>query len=85
MSFDPGSGEGLAAAIAKAYERKEPFFGYYWAPTSILGKYPMVRVKGMTHDPATWKCLGQTGLYGSQTLHMPCPGRAHRRQGPPGH
>ena len=59
VSFDPGSGEGLAAAIAKAYERKEPFFGYYWAPTSILGKYPMVRVKGMTHDPATWKCLAK--------------------------
>ena len=43
-NFDPGSGEGLAAAIAKAYERKEPWFGYYWAPTSVLGKYPMVQI-----------------------------------------
>ena len=43
-NFDPGSGEGLAGAIAKAYERQEPWFGYYWAPTSILGKYPMVMV-----------------------------------------
>ena len=44
-NFDPGSAEGLAGSIAKAYERKEAWFGYYWAPTSILGKYPMVMVK----------------------------------------
>jgi glycine betaine/proline transport system substrate-binding protein len=41
---DPGSGPGLAGAIAKAYERKQPWFGYYWAPTPILGKYKMVKV-----------------------------------------
>ena len=41
---DPGSGAGLAGAIAKAYERKEGWFGYYWAPTAILGKYKMVKV-----------------------------------------
>jgi glycine betaine/proline transport system substrate-binding protein len=34
----------LAGAIAKAYERKQPWFGYYWAPTPILGKYKMVKV-----------------------------------------
>jgi glycine betaine/proline transport system substrate-binding protein len=44
-NFDPGSAEGLAGSIAKAYERKEPWFGYYWAPTSVLGKYPMVKVE----------------------------------------
>ncbi|MDH5188060.1 MAG: ABC transporter substrate-binding protein [Rhodospirillaceae bacterium] len=41
---DPGSGAGLSGAIAKAYERKQPWFGYYWAPTSVLGKYEMVKV-----------------------------------------
>ncbi len=41
--FDPGSAEGLAGSIAKAYERQQPWFGYYWAPTSVLGKYPMVQ------------------------------------------
>jgi len=54
--FDPGSGEGLAAAIAKAYERRQPIFTYYWAPTAVLGKYPMVKLGGMQHDPKTWKC-----------------------------
>lgn len=41
---DPGSGAGLAGSLAKAYERGEPWFGYYWAPTSIMGRYDMVKV-----------------------------------------
>lgn len=41
---DPGSGAGLAGSLAKAYERGEPWFGYYWAPTPLLGKYEMVKV-----------------------------------------
>lgn len=42
---DPGSGAGLAGSIARAYERKKPWFGYYWAPTAILGKYKMSKVE----------------------------------------
>ena len=41
---DPGSGAGLAGSIARAYEREDAWFGYYWAPTAILGKYKMVKV-----------------------------------------
>lgn len=41
---DPGSGAGLAGSLAKAYERGEAWFGYYWAPTSIMGRYDMVKV-----------------------------------------
>ena len=42
--IDPGSGAGLSGSIARAYERRKPWFGYYWAPTAILGKYKMVKV-----------------------------------------
>ena len=42
--FNHGSGETLAASIASAYESKQPWFGYYWAPTSVLAKYHMVAV-----------------------------------------
>ncbi|MGB0661253.1 MAG: glycine betaine ABC transporter substrate-binding protein [Mangrovicoccus sp.] len=38
---DPGSAAGLDGAIAKAAERGEPWFGYYWSPTSIIGKYEL--------------------------------------------
>jgi len=41
---DPGSSAGLTGAIAKANEREEAWFGYYWAPTSVLGRYDMVKV-----------------------------------------
>ncbi|MGF1695727.1 ABC transporter substrate-binding protein [Vibrio lamellibrachiae] len=41
---DPGTGASLAATIAKAYEREKPWFGYYWSPTPVLGKYDMVQV-----------------------------------------
>lgn len=36
---DPGSAAGLDGSIAKAVERGEYWFGYYWAPTAIIGKY----------------------------------------------
>ena len=55
--FDPGSGEGLAGAIAKAVNRGEPIFTYYWAPTALLGKYPMVKLGGMKHEPKNWPCM----------------------------
>jgi glycine betaine/proline transport system substrate-binding protein len=59
--IDPGSAAGLDGSIAKAYERKEPWLRYYWAPTSILGKYPMVKLgMGVEHDPEHWhECTSQ--------------------------
>ena len=41
---DPGSGAALSGAIARAYDRGEAWFGYYWAPTAVLGKYKMTKV-----------------------------------------
>lgn len=54
--FDHGSGETLATSIAAAYADKKPWFGYYWAPTSVLGKYDMVMVDLGPHDAAIHKC-----------------------------
>ena len=70
---DPGSGAGLAGAIAKAYERKQPWFGYYWAPTSVLGKYEMVKVdfgSGVKEDH--WaKCISQAECADPQVSMYP--------------
>jgi glycine betaine/proline transport system substrate-binding protein len=53
---DTGSAAGLDGSIAKAYERKEGWVGYYWAPTALLGKYAMVKLDaGVPSDPAEWK------------------------------
>ncbi|TCV62973.1 glycine betaine/proline transport system substrate-binding protein [Neorhizobium sp. R1-B] len=53
---DTGSAAGLDGSIAKAYERKEGWVGYYWAPTALLGKYQMVKLgHGVPADMAEWK------------------------------
>ena len=56
--FQHGSGETLAADMAAAYESEAPWFGYYWAPTSVLGKYPMVQVTTAPHNPEAHLCNG---------------------------
>lgn len=48
-----GSAAALDGAIAKAYEQKAGFIAAYWAPTSLLVQYPMVRLE-MAHDDAEW-------------------------------
>lgn len=48
--FNHGSGETLATSIASAYENEEPWFGYYWAPTAVIGRYDMVQVDMGEYD-----------------------------------
>lgn len=56
--FQHGSGETLATSIAAAYADEAPWFGYYWAPTSVLGKYPMVQVETAAYDADAHSCNG---------------------------
>lgn len=52
---DPGSAAGLDGALIKAYEQQEGWLGYYWEPTSVLGKYQMVKLShGVPYDEAEW-------------------------------
>lgn len=72
--IDPGSGAGLSGSIAKAYEREEAWFGYYWAPTAVLGKYKMVKVDfGSGIDETMFKeCITQeTCLEPKPTMYPP--------------
>jgi glycine betaine/proline transport system substrate-binding protein len=53
---DTGSAAGLDGSLAKAYEHKQGWVGYYWAPTALLGKYEMVKLDfGVPFDEAEWK------------------------------
>lgn len=57
--FQHGSGETLATSIASAFEEEAPWFGYYWAPTSVLGKYPMAAVDlGVDFSAEAHECNG---------------------------
>ncbi|TIU29024.1 MAG: glycine/betaine ABC transporter substrate-binding protein, partial [Mesorhizobium sp.] len=50
-----------------AYTAKEPWFGYYWAPTGVLGKYKMVEVDMGPVDKDKAKC--------NATANCPTPGK----------
>jgi glycine betaine/proline transport system substrate-binding protein len=41
---DPGSAAGLDGSISKAAESGNPWLGYYWNPTSIVGKYGLIQL-----------------------------------------
>ena len=56
QDFVHGSGETLAASIGSAYTAQEPWFGYYWSPSTVLGKYPMTQVDLGPHDPVAHPC-----------------------------
>ena len=53
--FDHGSGANLGASIAAAFADNEPWFGYYWGPTAVLGKYKMTKVDIGPVDPKQHK------------------------------
>lgn len=57
--FQHGSGETLATSIASAFADEAPWFGYYWAPTSVLGKFPMTQVDlGVEFNQEAHTCNG---------------------------
>lgn len=50
--FNHGSGETLATSMSAAYQSKKPWFGYYWGPTTPLGKFEMTSVDLGKYDEA---------------------------------
>lgn len=52
--FSPGSGTGLTTSLTGAYEAGEPWVGYYYSPSWVIGKYDMTLLKEPEFDPETW-------------------------------
>jgi len=53
--FLPGSDAALNGSMAAAYKKGEPWFGYYWAPTWVLGKFDMTPIQEQPYDPEIWE------------------------------
>lgn len=52
---EAATAEELDRSIAAAFENKTGWLGYYWAPTSLLGRYQMTKLSfGVDHDKAEW-------------------------------
>lgn len=46
---------GYDLAIIKAYEAGEPWVGYFWEPTSIIGSYDLVKLEEAPYDKKIWE------------------------------
>lgn len=55
--FNHGSGETLATSMAAAYQSEEPWFGYYWGPTTPLGMFDMTSIDLGEYDAETFASL----------------------------
>jgi glycine betaine/proline transport system substrate-binding protein len=59
--FLPGSGAALVASLARAYKKGEPWFGYYWAPTWVLGSYDMTPLEEPAYDKKIFESTAACG------------------------
>ena len=50
-AFLPGSDAALAGSMIAAYRRGEPWLGYYWEPTWVLGSVDMTLLEGSEWPP----------------------------------
>ena len=71
--FSPGSDTGLSASLAGAVEKGEPWVGYYWEPTWVLGKYDMTLLEEEPYDEEKWE-----NGYGSSFPPMPVTVCVHK-------
>ncbi len=53
--FNPGSDTSLNTSIVSAYEKGEPWVGYYWDPTWITGKYDLTLLEDEPYAQEKWE------------------------------
>lgn len=53
--FKAGTGVALAASLEGAYLRGEPWVGYYWGPTWVLGQLDLVKLDEPPYTPECWQ------------------------------
>lgn len=53
--FSTGSDTALAASMAAAYEKGQPWVGYYWEPTWVMGQLDMTMLEEAPFDQAIWE------------------------------
>lgn len=53
-NFRPENAAELATSLSTAYERGEPWLGYYWGPTWVLGSFDMVVITEPEYSEDCW-------------------------------
>lgn len=52
--FKVGTGVALAASLEGAYLKREPWVGYYWGPTWVLGRLDLIQLEEPPFEQACW-------------------------------
>jgi glycine betaine/proline transport system substrate-binding protein len=55
--ISPDTAAAMDAALAEAQKKQEPVFGYYWAPTAIMGAYDWWVLEEPPYDAAVWETI----------------------------
>lgn len=54
-AFVPGSQAALDVSISTAYRRGQPWVGYYWEPSAIMGMYDMTMLEEPEYSDECWE------------------------------
>lgn len=65
-NFQPGTGASLDAAVASANQQGKAILFSYFEPSSLLGKYPSIRLQEPVWTADCWKTINQS------TTDTPC-------------
>jgi len=57
--ISPGSSGAMEAALAGPQKKGEPVFGYYWAPTALMGMFDWTIVEEPAYNAACWEEVGK--------------------------
>lgn len=55
VGFQPGSDAALATSLVSAYEKGQPWVGYYWGPSWIYGKFDLTLLEEPAYSEDCWK------------------------------
>lgn len=50
----PGSDSAIVASLAGAYQKGEPWVGYYWSPTWVTASYDLTLLEDHPYDETIW-------------------------------
>ena len=69
-NFKPGTDVALSASLIGAYEKGEPWLGYYWSPTWVLGTYDMVTLEEPAYSDECWVEGDRGCAFPTSVLHV---------------
>jgi glycine betaine/proline transport system substrate-binding protein len=53
--ISPGSSGAMEVALSGAMKKRKPVFGYYWAPTALMGQYDWHILEEPEHTAGCWE------------------------------